>query len=88
MDTLVQSFYKTPWLNDSDQGVVDKLFQLCTLEVEVARIFATQNESCIYEYPADCTKPKQPKQIGSLEFLCPVYISSTMFFLDSDYESD
>ena len=42
-----KSFYKTPWLNESDQGIVDKPFLLCTLEVEVARIFTTQNESCV-----------------------------------------
>ena len=43
--------------------------------------FLLHKKSCVYGYPAACAKPKQSNQVGSLEFLCLVYSSSTLFFL-------
>ena len=36
-------------------------------------------------YPAACWQPKQPNQVGSLEFWGSVYSSSTSFFLAQRY---
>ena len=45
------------------RGCRQAISTMYSLEVDVARIFTTQNETCIQGYQATCTKPKQSNLI-------------------------
>ena len=77
---------KSRWFQ-TRKNKVDWPFIQCTFNImlqERLENFNKYKENCVLGYPAVCLQPKQPNQVGSLEFQCSVYTIKYINSLNSN----